>query len=131
VLGEHWHCITGHNDLGQVDEMVATNPNNLSGVDWKIYDATTGDGITREFVAEYKPTNWVPGVAGAAPTIFDAECRYFIDGQLVCKHVMNGTFQITAATTQLMNFGVVCENITDICVLNMLYLKCEQLRYVA
>lgn len=129
VLGEHWHCITGHNDLEQVDELVATNPNNLSGADVKIYDATSGDGLAHEFVAEWKPTNLVPGIGGVAATILNAEVNFWVDGIHVCKHEQRGTFQITIATTELMNFGYVGENLTDIAVVNLLYLKCEQLRH--
>ncbi|MEE9185255.1 MAG: hypothetical protein V3U39_12390 [Acidimicrobiia bacterium] len=123
-----WHCITGHNDLEQVDALNAANPNNLSGADVKVIDGTTGDGLTHEFVAEWVPTNVVPGVGGVAATIINAETRFWVDGVLVAKHQQRGTFQITIATAELMNFGFVGENITDIAVCNLLYLKCEQLR---
>lgn len=125
---EFWHCITGHNDLEQVDELSATNPNNLSGAEVKVIDGS-GDGIPHEFVAEWVPTNVVPGVGGAAATIINAETRFWVDGVLVCKHEQRGTYQITIATAELMNFGFVGENITDIAVCNLLYLKCEQKRY--
>lgn len=124
---EWWHCITGHNDLEQVDEMSATNPNNLSGQDFPVIDGA-GDGITYELVAEWKPTNVVPGVAGVAATIINAETNFWINGIHVCKHEQRGTFEITIATAELMNFGYVGENLTDIAVVNLLYLKCEQLR---
>ena len=126
---EVWHAVSSFGANQQITPLIAANPANLSGVDWKVYDATTGDGILRELVAEWVPTNVVPGVAGAAPTILDAEVRFWLNGQLVCKHQMTGTYQITMATAELMNFGVVICNITDISVLNVDYLKCEQLRY--
>ena len=129
VYNEYWHAVSGFGANQQITELSAANANNLSGVDWKIYDPTTGDGLAHEFVAEWVPTNLVPGVAGAASTLMDAEVRFWIDGILVCKHQMTGTYVITMATAELMNFGVVISNITDISVLNVDYVKCEQLRY--
>ncbi len=126
-----WHCITGHNDLEQVDAMNAANPNNLSGADVLVIDATSGDGLTHELVAEWMPTNMVPGIGGVAATVLNAETRFWIDGVLVCKHEQRGTFGINlggGAASELMNFGYVGENLTDIAVVNLLYLKCEQLR---
>lgn len=127
VYNQYWHCVTGHNDIEQYTELSAANQNNISGVDWKIID-DDGDGIERELIAEWMPTNFVPGVGAAAPTIINAEVRYFIDGHLVCKHLQTGIYFITIATTQEMNFGIVITNITDICVCNVDYLKCEQVK---
>ena len=59
-----WHCVSGHNDIEQYTELSAANVNNLSGADWLVIDGTTGNGIAREFVAEWKPTNLVPGIGG-------------------------------------------------------------------
>ncbi len=129
AFNQYWHAISGFNDQEQVTELSAANVANLSGVDWKIDDGT--DGFRREFVAEFMPTNTVPGVAGGAPTLMDAEVRFWINGILVAKHVMNGVYRITTAqalATGQMNFGVVAENLTDIVLLNVDYLKCDQLR---
>lgn len=129
VFNQYWHAVSGHNDLEVYTELSAANRvNNISGVDWKVYDDTTGNGIERELVAEWVPTNVVPGVGGVAPTIINAEVRFWIDGVLVAKHLMSGVNQITIATTEEMNFGIVITNITDICVLDVDYLKCEQVR---
>lgn len=125
----YWHCVTGHNDIEQYDAMNAANPNNISGLPFRVFDAVTGDGIERELIAEWRPLNVVPGVGGAVPTIIDAEVNYWIDGHHVCKHRMNGlVYFITIATTQEMNYGVVITNITDICVCNVDYVKCEQVK---
>ncbi len=129
VFNQYWHAISGFNDQEQITELSAANVANLSGQDWKIDDGT--DGHHRELVAEWMPTNLVPGVAGALPTLMDAEVRFWIDGILVAKHVMNRAYRITLAqaiATGQMNFGVVAENLTDIVLLNVDYLKCEQLR---
>ena len=129
VFNQYWHAISGFNDQEQITELSAANVANLSGQDWKIDDGT--DGFRRELVAEWVPTNLVPGVAGAAPTLMDAEVRFWINGILVAKHVMNGVNRITlaqAAATGQMNFGIVAENITDVVLLNVDYVKCDQLR---
>lgn len=129
---EVWHVVTGHNDILQYTPLIAGEQNNISHVDWKVYDPTSGNGITRKFVAEWMPLNVVPGVGGLAPTIIDAEVRYWIDGVLVAKHRQNGLiYFITIATTQAMNFGVVGMNAAASSVtaaLDLDYQKCEQVR---
>lgn len=128
-----WQCVSGHNDLEQYTLLSAANPDNLSGADVLVIDATTGDGIAREFVAEWKPTNLVPGIGGVAATILNAEVNFWVNGVHVAKHEQRGTFQITRATAELMNFGFVGMNGAASSAnsqpgLILDYLKCEQLR---
>jgi hypothetical protein len=126
-----WHCVSSFGALQIITPLLATNPNNLSGADQLVYLNPAGvhdDGIERKLFAEWVPVNVVPGVAGVAPTLFDAEVRFWIGTILVAKHLMRGAFQITTATTEEMNFGVVGRNITDIAVFNMDFIKCTQAR---
>lgn len=126
ATSDYWHAVSSFGALQIVTPLIATNRNNLSGVDWKAQ--LGGVGIEHDLFAEWVPTNVVPGVAGAAPTLMDAEVRFWIDDILVAKHEMRGAFQITIATVEEMNFGIVMENITDIASLDVGYLKCEQVR---
>lgn len=121
-----WHCVSSFGALQQITALNAANPLNLLGEDVKAQAA--GVGVEHELVAEWVPPNLVPGAAGAAPTLMDAEVRFWVDGRLACKHQMRGAFQITTGNTEEMNFGVVVLNITDICSLDVDYIKCEQLR---
>jgi len=121
-----WHCVSSFGALQQVTPLLGTNPLNLLGADVKAWDGAAGVGHCLS--AEWVPTNLVPGVAGAVPTLMDAEVRFWVDGLLACKHEMRGAFQITVATTEEMNFGIVGENLTDIASMSVDYLKCEQLR---
>lgn len=130
---EFWFAVSGHNDIEQYTELSAANANNLSGLDVKTIDGS-GDGKAWEFVADWEPTNVVPGVGGAAATLFNAEVNFFVNGIHVAKHEQRGTYFITAATTELMNFGVVGMNgaaSSDASEPGIIldYLKCEQLRY--
>jgi len=123
---DYWHAVSSFGALQTITPLIATDPNNLSGIDWKAWDGAAGVG--HDLFAEWVPTNVVPGVAGAAPTLLDAEVRFWIDGHLVAKHEMRGALQITIATTEEMNFGVMGNNITDIASASVDYLKCEQVR---
>ncbi len=128
---EVWHCISGFGPGAQIiTPLTAANPNNLSGVDQKVFDAA-GNGIERKMVAEWVPTNVVPGVGAVAPTLFDAEVRFWLDGILVAKHLQRGAYQITTANALPMNFGLVGSNAaasSATAALNLDYLKCEQVR---
>ncbi len=127
---EVWNCVSSFGALQIITILTANNPNNLSGVDQKVFDGS-GDGIRRKMVAEWVPTNPVPGVAGLAPTLMDAEVRFWLDGILVAKHLMRGAFQITVAGTLPMNFGIVGSNAaasSATAALNLNYLKCDQRR---
>lgn len=120
-----WHCVSSFGALQQITVLDAATV--LNGPEVRVNTgAGAGDGIEHEFVAEWVPTNVVPGVAGAAPTLFDAEVRFLVDGLLVAKHLMRGGFQITAATAAPMNFGIVGRNITDIADIDVDFLKCTQ-----
>lgn len=128
---EVWHCVSSFGTNQQITAITADNPDNLSHENWKVFDPTSGDGIERKMVAEWVPVNVVPGVAGAAPTLFDAEVRFWLDGRLVCKHLMRGVFQITTAGTTEMNFGLVGSNAaasSDTAALKLDLLKCDQIR---
>jgi len=119
-----WMARSQHNGVAIATILDAAR--SLDGQDHLAYTAG-GVGIERDLIAECVPTNAVPGVAGAAVTIFDMEVRFWLDGVLVAKHLHRGTQQVTIASTTLMNFGVAVQNITDIVVLNLDFLKCEQL----
>lgn len=121
-----WHCVSSFGALQQITPLNAANPLNLTKED--VAAQASGVGIKHDLFAEWVPTNFVPGVAGATPTLVDAEVNFWVDGLLVAKHLMRGAFQITAAATEEMNFGVVVKNITDISSLDVDYIKCEQLR---
>jgi len=121
-----WHCISNFGAVQQVTPLLGTNPLNLLGADVKAQ--TAGVGVRHELCAEWVPCNMVPGVAGAAPLLMDAEVRFWVDGILACKHEMRGVFQITVAAAVAMNFGLVEENTAGISSLNVDYLKCEQVR---
>ncbi len=125
----YWHCVSSFQALQQITELSAANPLNLSGEAWKPYDPTTGYARAAVLVAEWVPTNYVPGVTGAAPTLLDAEVRFWIDEHIVCKHLMRGAFQITHGTTEEMNFGVVTrQSAAQASVCRWGQLKCDQLR---
>jgi len=125
----YWWCVSSFGANQQATQLSAANPLNLSGVEYKQYDATTIFRHKQSLVAEWVPTNLVPGVAGAAPTILDAEVRFWINGVLVCKHMMNGTYQITTATAEAMNFGYVSRmTAAEIAVNHLSFLRCTQLR---
>ncbi len=127
---ELWHCVSSFGALQTITPLIATNPNNLSGQDQKVFDGD-GNGIRRKFHAEWVPVNLVPGVAGLVPTLLDAEVRFWLDDKLVAKHQMRGAFQITIAGTEPMNFGIVGSNAaasSATAALNLDYLKCDQAR---
>lgn len=122
-----WHCVSSFGALQQITVLDAATV--LNGPEVRVnVGAGAGAGIEHKFVAEWVPTNVVPGVAGAAPTLMDAEVRFWVDGLLVAKHLMRGTNQLTLATAAPMNFGVVGRNITDIADLDVDFLKCTQVR---
>jgi hypothetical protein len=122
-----WHCVSSFGALQQITALTAAN--SLSGQEVRVNTgAGAGDGVEHKFVGEWVPTNLVSGVAGAAPTLMDAEVRFLVDDVLVAKHQMRGAFQITVANAAPMNFGIVGRNITDIADLDVDYLKCTQLR---
>jgi len=121
-----WYCVSSFGALQQITALTADNLNNISKQAVPL--AVGGVGVARDFVAEWVPTNVVPGLAGAAPTLLDAEVRFWIDGVLVAKHLQRGVNQITIGNHVLQDFGVAMMNITDIAVLNVDFLKCSQLR---
>ena len=121
-----WYCVCSFGALQQITALTADNPLNISGQAVPV--AVGGVGVRRVFEAEWVPTNVTPGVGGVAPTILEAEVRFLIDGEVVAKHLQRGVNQITIANHVLMDFGVAIENITDICVLNEDFLKCQQRR---
>ncbi len=122
-------CVSSFGALQQTTILSADNLRNLSGEHQKQHDPTTILRRALRFEAEWVPTNAVPGVAGLAPTLFDAEVRFWINGRLVAKHLMNGAFQITTAGTEGMNFGYVSRmQAAQIAVNHFSYLKCGQLR---
>jgi hypothetical protein len=114
-------CVSMHNGTAQITELTAAN-----SLDGQAY--VVAIGTQHEFRAEWIPTGSEPGVGGIAPTIFEAEIHFYIDGVLVAVHRQNGANRITAANTTLMNFGIYSENITDIITYEIRQLKCRQLR---
>ncbi len=121
-----WMAVSMHNDVRQ--ETILNAANSIDGQDHRVYVAGPGAGIEHDFIAEWVPTNPVPGVGAVAPTIFDAECRFWIDGHLVAKHTMAGVNQITIVNTQLMNFGLATLNTAAASLLDLKQLKCDQLQ---
>jgi len=125
----YWWCVSSFGANQQATQISAANADNLSGVDYKQFDPTLRTRNEQSLIAEWMPTNLVPGVAGAAPTLLDAEVRFWINGVLVCKHVMNGTYQITLATAEAMNFGYVSRlTAANAAVNEISFLRCTQLR---
>ena len=124
-----WQCVSSFGALQQITELSAANPLNLSGEDQKPFSPTTAFARAAELIAEWVPTNFVPGVAAAAPTLLDAEVRFWINGRLVAKHQQVGAFQITIAGTEEMNFGVVTrQSAAQASVCRWGQVKCEQVR---
>lgn len=124
-----WHCVSSFQALQQITALTAANPLNLSGEVQKPFNPTTGYAEAAELIAEWVPVNVVPGVGAVAPTLFDAEVRFWINGRLVCKHLQRGAFQITTAGTEEMNFGVVTrQSAAQASVCRWGQLKCEQVR---
>ncbi len=129
LVPAYWYCVSSFGANQQVTQLNAANCNNLSGVDWKQFDPTTIFRNKQSLVAEFMPTNLVPGVAGAAPTIMDAEVRFWINSVLVAKHVMNGTYQITTAAAEPMNFGYASRTQAAVIIVNHVSLfRCTQLK---
>jgi len=127
--GEVWCCVSGFGANQQITELVATNPDNLSNADQKVYDADVYRNRSK-LVAEWVPLNVVPGVGAVAPTLFDAEVRFWINGVLCAKHEMRGVNQITALAAEPMNFGYVSRTgLNQIIVNHIEYLRCKQLRF--
>lgn len=123
---DYWHCVSMADAAVQYTELSAANCNNLSGVDWKghVGAATAGEF---DMMVEWVPTHRI------SATVFGAEVRFWMAKtgdalQLVAKHVMVGAYAITDAAADLMNFGVALQNLTDICSVNVDYVKGEQLR---
>jgi len=121
-----WMARSQHNGTAMATVLDAAHSHD--GQDHLAYDATSGDGIAHRLIAEFAPTNAVPGVGGVAATIFDAEIRFEMDGVLVAKHLHRGTNQITIASTTLMQGGLACLNTAAASIMNLDYMKCEQLR---
>ena len=119
-----WVCFSSFGALQQTTELLAANPANLSGEHQTQHHPTTIIRRALRLEAEWVPTNMVPGVAGAAPTLMDAEVRFWINGELVAKHEQRGAFQITAATAEAMNFGYVSRmQLNEIAVNHLSYMK--------
>ena len=132
----YWHAFSQFGDTPsrQVTELSALQRNNLSGIDWKSYDPTTGNGLLYKMVAEWMAL----GIVSA--TVFEAEVRFllsretaegsgqFTDEVLVAKHRMHGTYAITATTSDLMNHGVTLLNTAAVTELDVDFVKCTQLR---
>ena len=125
----YWWCVSSFGANQQATQISAANPANLSGVDYKQFDPTLRTRFKQSLIAEFMPTNLVPGVGGAAPTLMDAEIRFWINGILVAKHVMNGTYQITTAASEPMNFGYVSRlTAANAAVNELTLLRCTQLK---
>ncbi len=114
----NWFAVSMHNDIQQITELTALN--SLDGQRHFIEDNTRYD-----FRAE-----WIPGSnVGNSATIFEAEIHFFIDNVHVATHRQSGAVNfITPGNTDLMQFGCVSENITDIITYEIKQLKCRQLR---
>lgn len=126
--GSYWGCVSGFGANQQITMLNAGNANNLSAADQKVYAATIFRNEV-ELVAEWMPTNVVPGVGGAAVTLLDAEVRFWVNGILCAKHRMIGVNQITIATAEAMNFGYVSRTgLAQIVVNHLGFMKCEQIR---
>lgn len=120
-----WIAVSQHNGTGQ--ETILNAANSLDGQDHRVYAAGPGAGIEADLVAEWMPTNLVSGVAGLAPTILDAEVRFWINETLVAKHQMVGVNQITIANTTLMNFGIGMQNTAAATTAILSRMGCRQL----
>ena len=122
---EVWNCVSSIGASQQITVLTAANANNLSNVNQKVYDATTGDGNKVKLVAEYVPTSRVNAAT------FNAEVRFWINDVLVAKHDLSGTYVITDAASEAMNFIVVGSNAaasSATAAMNLNYVKCDQLR---
>ncbi len=111
-------AVSMHNDIQQITELTA-----LLSLDRQAYEVA--DGVRHKFSAE-----WIPGAnVGNSATLFEAEIHFFIDDIHVATHRQSGAVNfITPGNTDLMQFGCVSENITDIIVYEIRQLKCRQLR---
>ncbi len=122
-----WCAVSSFGALQQITQLNAVN--SLTGEAQLPFVQATGFATAAVLVAEWVPVNVVPGVAGVAPTLLDAEVRFWINGRIVAKHLMRGAFQITTATTEEMNFGVVTrQSAGQASVCRWGQIKCEQLR---
>lgn len=79
-----------------------------------------------QFQADYVPTGPVGGTGGV--TIFDADIEFRIDGVTVAVHHHTAGDALTAAETELMNFGIYSENEAAVCTYEIRQLKCRQFR---
>jgi len=114
-------CVSQESGTAIITELTAAN-----SLDRVAHPVSVGS--RHQLRAEFVPTGPVPVPAGTAVVIFDAEIHFYIDGVLVCVHNHSGADQITIAATELMQFGVYSENITDIATYEIRQLKCRQLR---
>ena len=105
---------------------IITELNAANSIDRQAHPVSVGS--RHLFRAEFYPTGPVPVPAGTAVVVFDAEVHFYIDGILVAVHNHSGDDQITIADTEVMQFGIYTENITDIATLELRQLKCRQLR---
>lgn len=111
-------AVSMHNDIQQITELTA--PLSLDRVAHEV-----AIGSRHQFQADWVPTG---PVGGTTAVIFEAEIQFRIDGLLVARHAQTAGFNITPANTDLMQFGVVSENITDIATYEIRQAKCRQLR---
>jgi len=113
------YAVSMHNDtVVQVTELSAANT-----ITRRDYDIAVGTRYQLQ-------ADWVPTGprGGTTAVIFDADIQFTIDGETVAVHHQNAASAITPANTDLMNFGIATENITDIITLEIRQLKCRQLR---
>ena len=111
----NWFAVSMHNDIQQITELTA-----LNSLDRQRHFIATG--VRQQFQVDWVPTG---PVGGTTAVIFQGEVQFRIDGVLVARHQQN---LITPADTDIMQAGIVSENITDILTYQIRQLKCRQLR---
>ena len=112
-------AVSMHNDIAQITELIAANT--ITREDYNV-------GIGTRF---HLQADWVPTgpVGGTTDLLFEAAVEFKINGRDVAVHEMSrGVNFITPANTDLMQAGIVSENITDIATYELRQLKCRQLR---
>ena len=112
-------CVSQESGVAMITELTAAN--SIDRVQHKVEI-----GSRHQFQADFVPTGPIGGTGGV--TIFDADIEFKIDGITVAVHHHTAANALTVAATELMNFGIHSENITDICTYEIRQLKCRQLR---
>ena len=109
------YAVSMHNDIAQITPLNAANTINRQAYPVAV-------GTRYQFQADWVPTGLV---GGTTDVIFQAAVEFKIDGQVVAVHEQP---LITPANTDIMQFGIYTENITDIITYEIRQLKCRQLR---